>query len=88
VIVPQLTLEWEHEFADDAREISAAFVYDPNNQFFEISTDSPDRDYMNVGIGFSMVTKGGKSGFLMYERKIDQTNIEQNTIKGGLRFEF
>ncbi len=88
VIVPQLTLEWEHEFADDAREISAAFVYDPNNQFFEISTDSPDRDYMNVGIGFSMVTKGGKSGFLVYERKIDQTNIEQNTIKGGLRFEF
>jgi len=43
---------------------------------------------MNVGIGFSMVTKGGKSGFLIYERKIDQTNIEQNTIKGGLRFEF
>ena len=88
VIVPQLTLEWEHEFADDAREISASFVFDPNNQFFEISTDSPDRDYLNLGIGFSMVTKGGKSAYLIYERKIDQTDIEQNTIKGGLRFEF
>ena len=35
-----------------------------------------------------MVTKGGKSAYLIYERKIDQTDIEQNTIKGGLRFEF
>ena len=88
VFMPQLRLEWEHEFSDNERAIDAQFIHDPNSTTFGVSTDEPDRDYFNVGLGLSVITEGGKSGFLYYETRLDQDNIEQHWIKGGLRLEF
>ncbi|HID80829.1 MAG TPA: autotransporter domain-containing protein [Chromatiales bacterium] len=88
VFMPQLRLEWEHEFNNGERAIDAQFIYDPSSTTFGVLTDEPDKDYFNVGLGFSVVTTGGKSGFLYYETRIDQDNIEQHWVKGGLRFEY
>lgn len=88
VFMPQLRLEWEHEFNDDERAIDAQFIHDPSSTTFGVLTDEADTDYFNVGLGFSVITRGGKSGFLYYETRIDQDNIEQHWIKGGIRFEY
>jgi len=88
VFLPQARFEWEHEFSDSSRELSAQFVHDPTSSSFSITTDKPDRDYLNVGIGLSMVAAEGLSGFLYYETRLDQDSITQNWIKAGARFEF
>ncbi|RUM93863.1 MAG: autotransporter outer membrane beta-barrel domain-containing protein [Thiothrix sp.] len=88
VLLPQARFEWEHEFSDGSRELAAQFVHDPSNSTFSIITDEPDRDYLNVGLGLSMVAAEGLSGFLYYETRLDQKSIQQNWIKAGVRFEF
>ena len=88
VYLPQLRLEWEHEYNDDSRPISAHFVHDPTTTQFTISTDSPDRDYFNLGLGFSAIGSHGRSGFLYYETRIDQDSVEQHWLKSGFRWEF
>ncbi len=88
VYLPQLRFEWEHEFKDDSRSISAHFVHDPSHRAFSIASGAPDRNYFNLGLGFSAVAPHGKSGFLYYETRIDQDNVEQHWLKGGFRIEF
>ncbi len=88
VYLPQARFEWEHQFSDDSRTLSAQFVHDPNRSVFGISTDDPDRDYFNLGLGMTMVIAGGKSGFVFYETRLDQENLTQHWIKAGLRIEF
>ena len=88
VLMPQARFEWEHEFTNNSRELSAQFVHDPTSSTFSISTSDPDRDYFNLGVGFSMVGVGGRSGFLYYETRLDQDNIAQDWIKAGFRLEF
>jgi outer membrane autotransporter protein len=88
VYLPQARFEWEHQFSDDSRTLSAQFVHDPNSSVFGISTDNPDRDYFNLGLGMTMVIAGGKSGFVFYETRLDQENLTQHWIKGGFRIEF
>jgi outer membrane autotransporter protein len=51
VITPQVRFEWAHEFKHDTRNIPARFLNDPTSGRFEISTDDPDRDYFNLGLG-------------------------------------
>jgi len=88
VLIPQTRFEWEHEFSDKSREVSAQFIHDPSSSTFSISTDRPDQDFLNIGVGFSIVTAAGRSGFIDYETRIDQDNISSNWVKAGLRLEF
>jgi outer membrane autotransporter protein len=88
VYLPQLRFEWEHQFGDNSRDLSAKFVHDPTNSLFSISTDDPDRNYFNLGLGVTMAVSGGKSGYLFYETRLGQEDLIQHWIKAGLRFEF
>ncbi|HEX4889096.1 MAG TPA: autotransporter outer membrane beta-barrel domain-containing protein, partial [Alphaproteobacteria bacterium] len=40
VVIPNLRLEWAHEFDNDSRRISAQYVNDPRNNRFFVRTDS------------------------------------------------
>ena len=88
VLTPQLRVEWGHEFSDKSREISAQFVHDPSSSRFVVATDQPDEDFVNLGLGISTVTAGGRSGFLEYETRLAQQDISQHWIRAGVRFEF
>ena len=88
VLIPQARFEWEHEFSDESREVSAQFIHDPSSSTFSITTDRPDQDFLNIGVGFSIVTAEGRSGFIDYETRIGQDNISSNWVKAGVRLEF
>jgi outer membrane autotransporter protein len=88
VYIPHLLLEWEHEFKDDSRLITARFLNDPTQSSFTLKTDSPDTNFFNLGAGLSATYRGGLSGFLYYETTLGQKNFTRNSILGGVRFEF
>ena len=50
VLLPQVRIEWEHEFKNDSRLLTAQFVNDPLLQPIPFTTDSPDRNYVNLGV--------------------------------------
>jgi outer membrane autotransporter protein len=88
VYIPHLLVEWEHEFKDDSRLITARFLNDPTLSSFTLKTDSPDSNFFNLGAGLTATFRGGLSGFLYYETTLSQKNFSSNSVLGGMRFEF
>ena len=88
VFIPHLLLEWKHEFMDDSRRLTASFLNDPGQTRFAIRTDSPDRNFANVGLGLSATLRQGLSSFIYVETVLDRERISQHSVAGGLRFEF
>jgi len=91
VFLPKLGAEWEHEFMDDAYFITGSFVNDPdplNPTTFDITTDSPTRDYFRLSPGVSMVFPRGISAFLNYDVLLGYDNFNSNNFTFGLRYEF
>jgi len=87
VLVPSAHLEWEHEFKDDGRLITAHFVEDPTSAF-SIPTDNPDRDYFKYGAALSATFPRGKSAYISYASVVGQNFITSSTIDLGGRMEF
>jgi outer membrane autotransporter protein len=88
VLVPQLRFEWEHEFEDDMRFVSARFVNDPTRSEFAIETDKADTDYFNLGFGLTAVFSQGKNVYFFYETRLDQDDVTLHRVNAGIRFEF
>lgn len=88
VLLPQLRLEWEHEYEDNTRDIDAKFVNDPFGTPVIIPTEDPDRNFFNIGLGLSSVFPGGKSAFIHYEAVIGREDLTKHSISVGARFEF
>ncbi len=87
VLTPSVYLEWEHEFEDDGRLITAAFVDDPTLSF-SVATDNADKNYLNYGLGLAATLPRGKSLFLNYESVSGQDGIDSTTVDLGIRIEF
>jgi outer membrane autotransporter protein len=87
VYTPSAHLEWEHQYRNDQRLITARFVEDPSAPF-QITTDSPDRNYFDLGLAVAATWPAGRSGFISYETVLGQTNIRDYTIDFGVRQEF
>jgi outer membrane lipase/esterase len=87
VLVPQVRVEWEHEFEDDSRRIVATYVEDPGSSFLRIPTDDPDRDFFNVGAGLSAVFAGGMSAYFYYETVLGLDNVAAHHFALGVRKE-
>ncbi len=94
VLIPQLRVEWEHEFANDARLIGARFLNEgtvvegsDDSKFF-VLTNEPDRDYYNIDLGVSAVFSGGSQFFFLYEGVFGRTDIELHSFTAGFRWAF
>ena len=88
VVVPQVSLEWNHEFRNKQRTVTARYVNDPFSlSNFFIPTNDPDRNFLTLGVGVSAVFKRGVSAFLTYERVLGLSLVEANSVVGGVRLE-
>jgi len=92
VLLPQARAAWMHEFLDDSRKITARFVQadgfvnDPNAAI-QITTDDPDRDYGNLGLGLSATFAGGASAFFFVETIVAHKYVDQYNLSLGFRKE-
>lgn len=90
IFTPQLIFEWAHEFKNDSRFITASFLYDTSGAAlpFNLQTDDPERNYLNLGVGLSATFAAGKSAFIFYETNLQRDDIDVDTISAGLRLTF
>ena len=56
-ITPRARIEWVHEFADGSRTITSRFLDAPNTTIGFL-TASPERNWVNVGLGLDVASAG------------------------------
>ncbi len=88
VVVPFVSAEWNHEFDNDARSLTAKYTHDPFNNFFAIPTDVPDRDYYTFSVGVSALFRNGLSAFVTLSAVESLRDVRNRSIVVGLRKEF
>ncbi|MFZ0254210.1 MAG: Calx-beta domain-containing protein [Gammaproteobacteria bacterium] len=88
VFSPHLRFDWTHQFLNDSRLITSRFLNDPTLTPFAVPTDSPDRNYFNLGIGAKADFPRGIKGFLYYQAPLGLDGLNQHSIAAGVRMEF
>jgi outer membrane autotransporter protein len=88
VVTPHLQVEWEHEFKDDPKALTARFLADPTHTPFSLSGEDLDKDYFKLSLGVSLILQHGRSGFVLYERTVGRDGFFQDNLGLGIRIEF
>jgi outer membrane autotransporter protein len=78
-------LGWQHEFADTAVPVTAAFATGGNN--FTVHGPDIGEDAFLVGAGFTIQISETASAYLYYDGEF-RSNYELNAISGGVRLAF
>lgn len=86
-LLPLVRLAAVHEFQNKARQISNEFVITPGTGFM-VSTDTPDRNYLNLGLGVSAALNGGTQLFLDYEKRTQDRLLSSWAVSLGGLVEF
>jgi uncharacterized protein YhjY with autotransporter beta-barrel domain len=88
VVVPFVSLEWNHEFDNDTRSLTAKYTNDPFNNLFAIPTDTPDRNYYSLSGGLSAQFRNGLSAFASLSTVQGLKDVKNRGLAVGLRKEF
>ncbi len=90
VVVPQLNVEYVHEFEDETSLVTAQFAEDlrgPGATPFAFLTNIPDSDFFNVEAGVAVVFARGIQLFVNLRTMIGNDNFDSSGGTIGLRFE-
>lgn len=88
VLGPYAGVEWNHEFQDNSRNITAAYTFDPFRTFFVIPTDGPDRDFFTLSLGLSAQFARGMAGFISVQSVQGLSHVTNTGFTLGIRGEF
>jgi len=95
VLTPNLKIEWDHEFKNEARTIEAQYIQDNSLttgtqcvSCFLIPTEKPARDFGTAGVGLSALFPNRIQAYVYYERLVGVSYLTGNSITLGLRGQF
>ena len=83
-----MLFEWEHEYLNNSRIISGSLVVDPAQTVLGVPTNTPDRNYFNLGAGITATFQRGISAFFFYETVLGRSDFTAHSFNAGIRFEF
>ncbi len=89
-VVPQVSADWVHEYADNQRSISVQYVQDlrDNPTKFAFQTDKPDRDSFELSAGVSVELPNDNLAFATYSTLVSHNFYDRQTVTIGLRVTF
>jgi outer membrane autotransporter protein len=88
VYVPQVSMNWIHEFANDQQSINTRFVNDASGSLWLTDTIEPDRNYFDISLGIVAQFAQGRSAFITGNKLIGYDDLDSYAITGGLRVDF
>jgi outer membrane autotransporter protein len=89
ILSPSIRAEWVHQYKNNTRFIQGRFnTADAGTGSFAIITDSPDRNYFNVGTALAVTLPEGKAAYLRYEYRLGQRDFIDHTVELGARIPF
>lgn len=88
VFTPMLSLAQEHQFADDAVDITGRFVGGLDAGEFYYHAPDRDEDYLNASVGLNAVFRNGLTAFFSYETALKRDDLASNRLSLGARWQF
>jgi outer membrane autotransporter protein len=88
VLLPQASVAWVHEYANNARNIDARFVEAPNSPTFTFQRERPARDWANIALGASASFANGMQPFVQFVTVQGNGNYVSYGGTAGLRYSF
>ncbi len=87
VVVPQLRVEYQHEFEDEIASTSASFVLDPDATSFALVGAARDDSAIEAGFGITAVFANGWQPFLNVDVLTGSDDFDRTRVTLGLRVE-
>jgi autotransporter-associated beta strand protein len=87
VLIPQVSLAWQHEFGDTAYSIVSGFATGAGNNF-TVTGPEIGRDSLLIGAGATVIWNDRVSTYLYYDGEVARTNYESHNVSGGVRITF
>lgn len=88
VVVPQLRLEFQHEFDNQSQRVAASYVLDSAGTQYLFAGSGGDRDSLNAGLSIAFVLKNGWMPFFDCSVLIGNDDLDRVRATLGLRVEF
>ena len=88
VLIPNIQLDWIHEFQGSKRVVNGRFVGDTTGSSFSLETDVEDTDYFSFGAGLSTQLPNNRSAFIYYQTLLGKSDITQHDLTLGFRWAF
>ena len=83
----EIRASWQHEFLDDSRAISGAFI-GSGLAPFSVQTTTPQRDAALVGVGVNFTVRDRATLYFDYDVQAGQQSYLEQSVKGGLKLSF
>lgn len=87
VLLPQLSVEYVHEFERDGVTSAVGFQLDQNGNRLRLEGDRRDADYVDVGVGLVLLLPNGWMPFLEYQTTLGHDDLDRDRVALGLRVE-
>ncbi|MEM1205647.1 MAG: Calx-beta domain-containing protein [Acidobacteriota bacterium] len=88
VLQPTVRISYLKEFDDTLEVTRARFARDPSGRRFAVVSEAPDRDYLNVGAGFTATFQRGWAAYFQADTDLERDDLDLYTLTGGCRFQF
>lgn len=87
VVVPQLRLDYLHEFERDGQDASASFLLDAQRSTFALAGDETQESYGVAGLGIAAILPGGWMPYLSVDSIVGSSDLDRYRVSLGLRRE-
>jgi autotransporter-associated beta strand protein len=85
LLVPTLSVFWQHEFSRDGREVQAQI---PGGSWFTTRTPDPERDFALLGAGATLVINDTCQVGVNYSTEVGRSDYIVHSVNGGVRVLF
>ncbi len=86
-VIPYIRATYEHEFANDSREIVTEMASQPGIPM-RVNTNNSDRDYLKLRAGAQIVVSENVSGTLDYQTILGRKDYSDQAVKAEIRYQF
>jgi outer membrane autotransporter protein len=84
-LIPEISAAWQHDFAVDDRTMAVSFTGAPSG--FTLEGRDQDRNGALVGVGLTLVGKGGFTASVRYNGEF-RSSYDAHGVSGQIRFSF
>jgi outer membrane autotransporter protein len=87
VIVPEISLAWQHEYGDQSYAIVSSLASGAGTSF-TVNSPQVGRDSLLIGAGAAVQLNERISIYAYYDGELGRTNYQSNSVTGGFRIAF